>query len=288
MESIDTGTGYNDSVMINGSYSGNASNIKIRLINSENTVTNKYNGEISNGVIDNISLQPTKSGNYSLEIGIYNSDEFLEDHYINKNIFINLQLPDLAVMSPKILVTMENETTYDVQNVQEGDNFTIEGEIQNIGTVKSNNVTVLVNMSSLSTSIEAIFSYDGILPGQNKEWSFNITDSLISGEIQPQVSTYSTDTFEIDPGNNYTVKSLHVFPFNKDNPIPHEYNLVSENRNILEIQTNNEVNYEFSWLESYLIITNTNEQSWDFINLEPTLLEGWKFESEKILHLNDA
>ncbi|MDE0954750.1 MAG: hypothetical protein OR994_08735, partial [Candidatus Poseidoniales archaeon] len=35
------------------------------------------------------------------------------------------------------------------------------------------------------------------------------------------------------------------------------------------------------------IITNTNEQSWDFINLEPTLLEGWKFESEKILHLND-
>jgi dUTPase len=287
VESIDTGTGYNDSVMINGSYSGNASNIKIRLINSESTVTNKYNGEISNGVIDNITLQPTKSGNYSLEIGIYNSDKFLEDHYINENIFINLQLPDLAVMSPKILVTMENGTTYEVQNVQEGDNFSIKGEIQNIGTVKSNNVTVLVNMSSLSTSIESIFNYDRILPGQNKEWSLNITDSLISGEIQLQVSTYSTDTFEIDSGNNYTVKSLHVFPFNKDNPIPYEYNLVSENRNILEIQTNNEVNYEFSWLETYLIITNTNEQPWDFINLEPTLLEGWKFESEKILHLND-
>ena len=66
-----------------------------------------------------------------------------------------------------------------------------------------------------------------------------------------------------------------------------KYDLISENRNILEIQTNNEDNYEFSWLESYLIITDAKEQPWDFINIEPILLEGWKFESENVLHLNN-
>jgi hypothetical protein len=289
IESIDTGTGYNDSVVINGSYSGNASKIKIRLINSEGIVTNTYDGEINNGNIDSVFLQPTKSGNYSLEIGIYNNEGFLEDHQINRDLFINLQLPDLAINTPKIMVTMEDGTIHQVQNIQEGDNFTINGEIQNIGTVKSNNITVLVNTTALSTndSIETIFRYNEILPNQKKEWSLNVANHLMSGEIQVQVSASSTDPFEIDPDNNYTVNSLRVFLFNPDNPISHEYNLISENKNILEIKTNNEGNYEFSWLESYLIITNTEEQSWDSISPEPILLEGWEFESENILHLTD-
>ena len=287
IESIDTGTGHNDSVIINGSYIGNASYIKIRLINSENIITNKYDGNISNGDISNILLQPTKSGNYSLEVGIYNDNGFLEDHYINENIFINLQLPDLLVTPPKIIVTIENGTSYEVKNVQEGDNYTIKGEIKNIGTVKSNNVTVLVNATSLSTSIEATYFYGEIFPGQSNEWNLNIADQSINGEIQVQIRAHSTDTFEIDSENNHTVKSLEVFPFNPNTLIPYEYDLISENRNILEIQTNNEDDYEFSWLESYLIITDMKEQPWDFIYIEPILLEGWKFESENVLHLNN-
>ena len=289
IDSIDTGTGYNDSVRINGNYTGNASKIKIRLINSENIVTNRYDGEVNNGNIDNILLQPTKSGNYSLEIGIYNNEGFLEDHHINENLFINLQLPDLIVKSPKIMVTMKDGTKHEVENVQEGDNFTIHGEIQNIGTVKSNNITILVNTTSLSTSnsIETIFSYNEILPNQKKEWILEISNPAINEVIQIQVSASSTDPFEIDPENNYTIKSLRVFPFNSDNPISHEYNLISENKNILEIKTDNENNYEFSWLESYLIITSTEEQSWDSISINPVLMDGWEFESETILHLTD-
>ena len=65
---------------------------------------NRYEGNISDGTIQNIYLQPTKSGNYSLEVGIYSESGFLEDHYLNQNLFINLQLPDLSVEKPLILV----------------------------------------------------------------------------------------------------------------------------------------------------------------------------------------
>ena len=64
--SVDTGTGYNDSVQINGTYTGTASSIKLRLINSNGDIVNRYEGNISDGTIQNIYLQPTKSGNYSL------------------------------------------------------------------------------------------------------------------------------------------------------------------------------------------------------------------------------
>jgi len=288
-ESIDTGTGYNDSVVIYGNYTGNASNIKIRLIDSEGIITNRYDGEVNNGTIDNILLQPTKSGNYSLEVGIYNYEGFLEDHYVNENIFINLQLPDLAVKFPKIIVTMEDGTKNEVKNVQEGDDFTVQGEIQNIGTVKSNNITVRVNTTVLSTShsIETIFNYNEILPNQKKEWNLNLANFSMNGEIQLQVSASSTDLFEIDSENNHTVDTFQIFPFNPDDPVSHQYSLISENKNILEIKTTNEEKYEFSWLESYLIITNTKEQSWDSISVNPVLMEGWEFEAEEILHFSD-
>ena len=52
--SVDTGTGYNDSVMINGTYTGSASDIKIRLVNSNGIVTNTYDGSINEGIIENI------------------------------------------------------------------------------------------------------------------------------------------------------------------------------------------------------------------------------------------
>ena len=156
--SVDTGTGYNDSVLINGTYSGNADFIKIRLINSDKIVVNTYEGPITNGNIHDIYLQPTKSGNYSLEVGIYGNDGFLEDHYINENLFINLQLPDLYVEKPVIHISADDGEVYEVQNIQTNDNFSIIGKIKNIGTIDSNNVSVLVN----DNGIERTFYFDKI------------------------------------------------------------------------------------------------------------------------------
>ena len=141
--SIDTGTGYNDSVLINGNYQGNANKIKIRLINSEKIVTNSYEGNIDTENITNIFLQPTKSGNYSLEVGLYSIEGFLEDHYINENLFINLQLPDLAVEKPIVTIKDKEGNSQATENVQIEDNFSIIGNIKNIGTIISNNVTVI-------------------------------------------------------------------------------------------------------------------------------------------------
>ena len=75
-KSVDTGTGYNDSVKINGSYQGNANMIKIRLLNDNGDVTNSYNGNISMGNISELYLHPTKSGNYLLEMGLYNEEGY--------------------------------------------------------------------------------------------------------------------------------------------------------------------------------------------------------------------
>ena len=126
--SVDTGTGYNDSVKINGTYTGSASIIKIRLLNSDEIIVNEYNGSINDGNIQDIHLQPTKSGNYSLEVGLYGESGFLEDHYINEKLFINLQLPDLHVETPVIHINTDNGF-HGVQHIQTNDNFSIIGKI---------------------------------------------------------------------------------------------------------------------------------------------------------------
>ena len=141
--SVDTGTGYNDSVRLEGSYEGSASKIEIRLINTEGNLTNSHDTNLENGIIPEIHLQPTKSGNYTLEIGIYGDDGFLHDHYINENLFVDLHLPDLAVTSPKILIEME-DSVFEVQNLEKNDSFLIQGKVYNLGTVNANNVTVIV------------------------------------------------------------------------------------------------------------------------------------------------
>tara|TARA_B110000014_G_scaffold137855_1_gene95395 strand:- start:40 stop:1641 length:1602 start_codon:yes stop_codon:yes gene_type:complete len=274
--SIDTGTGHNDSVLINGNYSGNASEIKIRLVNSDGKVTNTYNGFIDNGTISNIFLQPTKSGNFSLEIGLYGNSGFLEDHYINKNLFINLQLPDLVANEPRIMIEDEKGDSYQVENIQNGDIFWIEGDIQNVGTVSSKNVTVLVNDNGL----EKQFHFNKIEPNQIKTWNIS-SNASFSGEYNLNIELWSEDPFEIDPENNYTSFSFMIF-----DKIEHEYQINTENKNILEIEINEEGEYEFPWLESYIIVNNREPQSWDYISIEATLPDNWTFESEDFLHLS--
>jgi hypothetical protein len=113
--------------MIVGSYEGDASKIKIRLTNAEGNLTNTHESNLENEIIPEIYLQPTKSGNYTLEIGIYGENGFLHDHYINENLFVDLHLPDLAVTAPEIMIGADDGGLYLVQNVQTDDSFQIQG-----------------------------------------------------------------------------------------------------------------------------------------------------------------
>ena len=275
--SVDTGTGYNDSVLVSGSYEGNASEVKIRLLNSEGNVTNIYNGNISLGDILGIYLQPTKSGNYSLEIGIYGDDGFLEDHHINENLFVDLHLPDLAVTAPEIMIEDDDGGLYQVQNVQTDDSFQIQGKVYNLGTVKANNVTVSVNDNGDTHD----FNFPEIGPNQEKIWNINKNGTNYAGEYVLDVSVSSEDEFEIDENNNQT--SLSFFIFNKQ---AHEYNVDTKNKNLLEINTNQEGEYEFPWLEIYVTITNNMVQSWDFVTITAEIPDNWEFEAEPFLQLS--
>ena len=274
--SVDTGTGYNDSVKINGTYTGSASTIKIRLLNSDEIIVNEYDGSISDGNIQNIYLQPTKSGNYSLEVGLYGESGFLEDHYINEKLFVNLQLPDLHVEKPIIHINTVNGSVNGVQHIQTNDHFSIIGKIKNIGTIESNNVSVLVN----DNGAERNFYFDKIYPQEEKIWEI-VVNGTVAGTYNLNVQVNSTDSFEIDSENNFTAYSFQVFE-----PIEHQYSVSLQNKNILEIQHGDD-DYEFPWLESYILLENNKLQSWDLINIVPELMDGWEFEAEQIFHLSE-
>ena len=278
--SVDTGTGYNDSVLVSGSYEGNASEVRIRLLNSEGNVTNIYNGNISLGDIPGIYLQPTKSGNYSLEIGIYGDDGFLEDHYINENLFVDLHLPDLAVSTPEIMIEGDDGGLYQVQNIQTDDSLLIQGSVYNLGTVKANNVTVLINDNTFTLGFWT-FNFPEIGPNQGKVWNISKGGILHAGEYMIEVTVTSDDEFEIDENNNQT--SLSFFILDKQ---AHEYNVDTKNKNLLEINTNQEGEYEFPWLEIYVTITNDKVQSWDFVTITAEIPDNWEFEAEPFLQLS--
>ena len=274
--SVDTGTGYDDSVLVSGSYDGNASEVRIRLLNSEGNITNTYNGNISLGDIPGIYLQPTKSGNYSLEIGIYGDDGFLHDHYINENLFVDLHLPDLAVTAPEIMIGGDDGGLYQVQNIQTDDSFLIKGSVYNLGTVKANIVTVSVNDNGNTHH----FNFSEIGSNQEKTWNINKNGTNYAGEYFLDVSVSSEDEFEIDENNNQT--SLSFFILDKQ---AHEYNVDTKNKNLLEINTNQEGEYEFPWLEIYVTITNDMVQSWDFVTITAEIPDNWEFEAEPFLQL---
>jgi hypothetical protein len=222
--------------MIVGSYEGDASKIKIRLTNAEGNLTNTHESNLENEIIPEIYLQPTKSGNYTLEIGIYGENGFLHDHYINENLFVDLHLPDLAVTAPEIMIGADDGGLYLVQNVQTDDSFQIQGKVYNLGTVKANNVTVSVNDNGTTRD----FNFPEIGPNQEKIWNINKNGTNYAGEYFLDVSVSSEDEFEIDENNNQT--SLSFFILDKQ---AHEYNVDTKNKNLLEINTNQEGEYEF-------------------------------------------
>jgi len=277
--SVDTGTGYNDSVMVVGSYEGNASKIKIRLMNADGNLTNSHESNLENGVIPEIYLQPTKSGNYTLEIGIYGDSDFLHDHYINENLFVDLHLPDLSVTSPKVFIETDLGGLIEVQNVEKDDSFLIQGSIHNLGTVNAENVTVIIN----DNGNELKFEFSEIEPGQSENWNISKENINYSGDYSIYVVAFSEDEFEIDETNNQTSHTFHIFDNEK-----HQYDVETKNKNLLEMETTTSGEYEFSWLETTVIIDNVKSQSWDLIELVVDTPEGWEYEKiESFLHPSD-
>jgi len=144
-----------------------------------------------------------------------------------------------------------------------------------VGTVSSENITVLVN----DNGVEKQFHFTKIEPNQIKTWNISSNASSL-GEYNLEIELWSEDEFEIDPENNYTSFSFMIF-----DKVGHGYQVNTENKNILEIETNEKGEYEFPWLESYIIINNLEPQSWDYISIEATLPDNWTFESEDFLHI---
>ena len=108
-----------------------------------------------------------------------------------------------------------------------------------------------------------------------------MVNETVAGTYTLNIQVNSTDPFEIDSENNFTTHSFQVFE-----PTNHQYTVNLQNKNILEIQSEDN-NYNFPWLESYILLENSKLQSWDEINIVPELIDGWEFEADDILHLSE-
>ena len=279
-KSINTGTGYNDSVKINGSYIGDAEKVKIHLINNKGEATNSYMENVSSGNISDIYLQPTKSGNYILEIGLYDSNDLLEDHYILDDLYIDLRLPDLHVESPKILIEDNEGNKHIVSNLQKNDEFVITGQVSNIGTRPAHNVSLTIESGDYNYH----FNLSEIGANESRTWFINDTNRMkITGNYDLELNIAFDNEFEIDSSNN-----ANIFSFKTFDDISHNYSINSKNKNVLEIQTNENNDYEFPWLESYVTISNNEEQAWDLITIEAALPNNWKIDAEPFLHISNT
>ena len=178
--------------------------------------------------------------------------------------------------TPEIMIEGDNGM-YQVQNIQTNDGFWIQGSVYNLGTVKANNVTVSVNDNGNTRD----FNFPEIGPNQEKIWNINKNGTNYAGEYFLDVTVSSEDEFEIDENNNQT--SLSFFILEKQ---AHEYNVDTKNKNLLEINTNQEGEYEFPWLEIYVTVTNDKVQSWDLVTITAEIPDNWEFEAETVLQLS--
>jgi hypothetical protein len=184
------------------------------------------------------------------------------------------------VGTPEIMIEGDDGGLYQVQNIQTDDSLLIQGSVYNLGTVKANNVTVLVNDNTFALGFWT-FNFPEIGPNQGKVWNISKGGILHAGEYMIEVTVTSDDEFEIDENNNQT--SLSFFILDKQ---AHEYNVDTKNKNLLEINTNQEGEYEFPWLEIYVTVTNDKIQSWDFVTITAEMPDNWEFEAEPFLQLS--
>ena len=76
-------------MLVNGTFDGEASILKFKMINSQGEVIETITENLENNSFDNLLVQPKKSGNYSIELTLYNDNGYLQDYYIR---ILHLQL----------------------------------------------------------------------------------------------------------------------------------------------------------------------------------------------------
>ena len=279
--STDTGTGHNDSVLVNGTFKGNATVLTLKMIDDKGNIIETIVKALGSESFDNLLIQPKKSGNYSIELTLYGNDGYLQDYYYKDNLFVDLNLPDLNLDTPMLFSETSEGILSHVKGVDIYDKFLINGQISNLGTVSANNLLVRIEYDNK----EKIINYTELKPNELVNWT--LTDDEIfpndkySRDITINVSISSSDYFEIDSENNATKFSLHVH----DN-LPNTYDSIVRNLNIIELETNGD-EYYFPWLETEITVTDLTEQSWDLLSFNFDLPASWEINNTILLHLEE-
>ncbi len=172
--SVNTGTGHNDSVLVNGSFTGNASLLILRMVDAQGELIKTITENLEGKKFDNLLIQPKKSGNYSIELTLYSSDGYLQDYYYDENLFVDLNLPDLNLDMPLLMSETSEGVFSHVKGVDVNDNFFLTGQISNLGTVNANNVTLKIEYEGK----EKILTYSGLHPGEKLNWTLSNEELL--------------------------------------------------------------------------------------------------------------
>ena len=279
--SVDTGTGHNDSVLVNGTFTGNASILRLKMINSQGEVIETIEENLENNSFDNLLIQPKKSGNYSIELTLYGDNGYLQDYYYKDNLFVDLNLPDLNLDLPMLFSQTSEGIFSHVKGVDVDDIFFVKGQVINLGTVKANNISIIIEYEDKNK----IMNYTKLDPNEIVNWTLEdseiFANNKVSGNIIINVSVFSSDYYEIDSENNITSFSFYVYGDN-----PHKYDSIVKNLNTIELETD-ENGYYFPWLETEITVGDSSEQSWDLVNFNFNLPELWEIDNTSILHTEE-
>ena len=279
--SVDTGTGHNDSVLVNGTFTGNASILRLKMINSQGEVIETIEENLENNSFDNLLIQPKKSGNYSIELTLYGDNGYLQDYYYKDNLFVDLNLPDLNLDLPMLFSQTSEGIFSHVKGVDVDDIFFVKGQVINLGTVKANNISIIIEYEDKNK----IMNYTKLDPNEIVNWTLEdseiFANNKVSGNIIINVSVFSSDYYEIDSENNITSFSFYVYGDN-----PHKYDSIVKNLNTIELETD-ENGYYFPWLETEITVGDSSEQSWDLVNFNFNLPGLWEIDNTSILHTEE-
>ena len=278
--SVDTGTGHNDSVLVNGSYAGNASKLILKMINSQGEVVETIIENLNSNNFDNLLVQPKKSGNYSIELALYDGN-LLQDYYYKDKLFVDLNLPDINLETPALYSETSEGVFTHVKAVNISHNFYVGGKISNLGTRDANNISLKIGYSDKVK----VINYTKLSPNQAINWTLNdyeiFANNSFSTSIIINASVTSSDFYEIDSENNITSFSFFVYGNS-----PQSYSTTVKNLNTIELE-NNENGYYFPWLETKITISDSSEQSWDSISFLFDLPKLWEINNPDILHVKD-
>ena len=279
-KSIDTGTGHNDSVLVNGTFDGEASILKFKMINSQGEVIETITKNLENNSFDNLLVQPKKSGNYSIELTLYNDDGYLQDYYYKENLFVDLNLPDLHLDMPELISETSEGVLSQVKSVDINDKFFVKGQMRNLGTVNANNVSLKIEYEDKVK----IINYTKLNPREIINWTLSDNEILdnnnFSQNVNINLSVFSSDYYEIDPENNMTSFSFYIHSEHS-----HYYNSIVKNLNTIKLESDDN-GYYFPWLETEITIIDSSEQSWDLVHFNFSLPESWEINNTNILHVN--